>query len=168
MRRWGCWGLTLGGLTGLLLAIVFWLWVRQMVVSPTVPPAIVESPDVVLFLSENSLSYFAAETLQDDIWVDMDPNGQMRITTRAPWGRLRPVVELGLTLQLENQTAVSRLHWARVGFLKVPASWLPQSLIEMAALPGETITRQVPRGFTLTGLQTTPDGIEFYLNWTGP
>ena len=103
-----------------------------------------------------------------DVLVDMHPNGQMQITTRAPWQRLRPVIRLGLTLEMQGQVAVSRLHWVQMGFIKFPASWLPQSVHDLAALPGEAITQQVPAGFYLPGFNTTADGIEFYLNWVGP
>jgi hypothetical protein len=54
-----------------------------------------------------------------------------------------------------------------MGFLKFPAGWLPQSIIDMGALPGEIITQQVPPGFELVGLATTPEGVEFQLNWVG-
>jgi hypothetical protein len=168
MRKWGCFGLTVGGLMGLLLAFLFLVGVRQMAVWPEIPPMVVASPDATLFLSENSISYFATEALKDEVLVDLRPHGQMQITTRAPWGRLRPVIHLGLTLEMQEQVAVSRLHWAQMGFIKFPAGWLPQSVHDLAAMPGEAITRQVPAGFHLPGFNTTEDGIEFYLNWVGP
>ena len=129
---------------------------------------LVEAPDANLFLSENSVSYFATEAFKDDVLVDLHPNGQMQITTRAPWGRLRSVIHLGLTLEMREQVVTSRLHWAQMGFIKFPAGWLPQSVHDLAALPGEAITQQVPAGFHLAGLNTTEDGIEFYLKWVGP
>lgn len=168
MRKWGCFGLTIGGLLGLLLAVLVLVWVRQMAVWPEIPPMVVESPDATLFLSENSVSYFATEAFNDDVLVDLRSNGQLQITTRAPWGRLRPVIQLGLTLEMQDQIVASRLHWAQMGFIKFPASWLPQSVHDLAALPGEAITQQVPAGFHLAGLNTSEDGIEFYLNWVGP
>jgi hypothetical protein len=168
MRKWGCFGLTIGGLLGLLLAVIFFVWVRQMAVWPEISPMLVEQPDATVFLSENGVSYFATEALKDDVLVDMQPNGQMQITIRAPWRRLRPVIHLGLTLQMQDRVAVSQLHWAQMGFIKIPASWLPQSVHDLAALPGEAITRQVPVGFHLMGFNTTQDGLEFYLNWVGP
>jgi hypothetical protein len=168
MRKWGCFGLTIGGLIGLLLAILFLVWVRQMVVWPETPPMLVESPDATVFLSENSISFFATDAFKDDVLVDLRPNGQMHITTRAPWRRLRPVIHLGLTLEMQEQVAVSRLHWVQMGFIKFPAGMLPQGVHDLAALPGEAITRQVPAGFHLIGLNTTEDGIDFYLNWVGP
>ena len=103
-----------------------------------------------------------------DVLVDLRSNGQMQVTTRAPWGRLRPVIYLGLTLEIQEQIAVSKLHWVQMGFIKFPASLLPQSVHELAALPGEAITQQVPVGFHLIGLNTMESGIEFYLNWAGP
>jgi hypothetical protein len=168
MKKWGCLGLTIGGLMGLLLAVLFLVWVRQLAEWPEIPLMLVEAPDATVFLSENSVSYFATAALQDDVLVDMYPYGQMQITTRAPWGRLRPVIHLGLTLEMQEGVTISRLHWAQIGFIRFPASWLPQSAHDLAAMPGEAITRQVPAGFHLTGFNTTEDGMEFYLNWVGP
>jgi len=168
MRKWGCFGLTIGGLMGLLLAFLFLVLVRQMAVWPEIPFVLVEAPDATLFLSESSISYFAADALKDDVLVDLRTNGQMQITSRAPWGRLRPVIHLGLTLEMQERVAVSRLHWAQMGFVRFPASWLPQSVHDLAALPGEAISQQMPVGFHLAGLNTTEDGLEFYLNWVGP
>ena len=168
MRKWGCFGLTIGGLMGLLMAVLFLVWVRQLAAWPEIPLMLVEEPDTTVFLSENSVSYFATAALKDDVLVDLHPGGQMQITTRAPWGRLRPVIHLGLTLEMQDQVAVSRLHWAQMGFIKFPASWLPQSVHDLAAMPGQAITQQVPAGFHLTGFNTTEDGVEFYLNWVGP
>jgi len=39
---------------------------------------------------------------------------------------LRPVIHLGLTLEMQEQVAVSRLHWVQMGFIKFPAGLLPQ------------------------------------------
>ena len=167
MKRWGCFGLTLGGLIGLLLAVLFFVWLRLSAVSPVIPLVLVEASDATLFLSENSLSHFATNNLERATLIDLKPNGQMQVATRVRWGSLRPVVQLGLTLEMANGTVVSRLHWVQMAFVRIPASWLPRNIEEMGAIPGETITRQVPPGFQLAGFNTTPDGLEFYLNWVG-
>jgi hypothetical protein len=78
---------------------------------------------------------------------------------------LKPVVQLGLTLQSQGMTVVSRLHWLKFGFLKIPAGWLPSRLVDMGHLLGETITRQLPPDFTLVGLTTSTDGLTFQLNY---
>jgi hypothetical protein len=64
MNRWGCFGLTLGGLVGLLAAILFFVWARQVASPLPVQPAALADPDVTLFLSEHSLSRFASDTLE--------------------------------------------------------------------------------------------------------
>jgi hypothetical protein len=52
-----------------------------------------------------------------------------------------------------------------LGFLKIPAGWLPAELVALGELPGEIISQQIPPEFTLTGLATTSDGITFYVTW---
>jgi hypothetical protein len=54
-----------------------------------------------------------------------------------------------------------------MGFLKIPAGWLPPKAIVAGTMPGEIINQQVPPGFELVGLTTTPGGVEFQLNWVG-
>lgn len=169
MKRWGCFGLTLGGMIGLLLVLLFFVWARQLAASSQeIQPVSVDRPDVTLFLSERSLSHFAAEALEIPTVVDLKPGGQIEITTRIQWGWLRPVVRLGLSLGIQGTDVMSQLDWVQMGFLKIPASWLPQSVIRLGAMPGETITRQAPPEFEVVGLATTPAGVEVQLNWVGP
>ena len=167
MNRWGCFGLTLGSLAGLLAAILFFVWARQAASPLFVQSAALPNPDVTLFLSERSLSRFASDTLKSPTLVDMKPSGQMEITTRIKLWRLYPVVRLGLSLEVRGPEVVSQLHWARLGFLKIPASWLPPRIIEMGALPGEMISQQAPPEFEVAGLTTTAEGVEFQLKWVG-
>ncbi|MBN1994805.1 MAG: hypothetical protein JW953_19060 [Anaerolineae bacterium] len=168
MNRWGCFGLTLGGLLGLLLAMLFFVWARQVASSPITPPVSVATADVTLFLSERLLSHIATDALQTPSLVDLNAGGQMEVTTRATLGRLKPVVHLGLSLEAQDAQVTSQLHWAQMGFLKIPANWLPPTIIALGARPGETITQQIPPGFEVVGLATTADGLEFRLNWVGP
>jgi hypothetical protein len=167
MNRWGCFGLILGCLVGLLTVILFFVWARQVASPALVQPATLADPDVTLFLSERSLSRFASDTLKSPALVDLGSDGQMEITTRIKIGGVNPVVRLGLSLEMRGTEVVSQLHWARLGFLKIPASWLPQRIVEMGALPGEIITQQAPPEFEVAGLNTTPEGIEFQLRWVG-
>jgi hypothetical protein len=55
----------------------------------------------------------------------------------------------------------------QLGFVKLPASWLPPEVEQMGALPGQSINQQVPPQFSLAGLTTTPEGLNLQLNWTG-
>jgi hypothetical protein len=172
LGQWGCFGLTLGGLIGVLLAILFFVWIRHLAapvaVQPvTVQPVTVASADVNLFLSESLLSRFASESLESATLVEFDSDGQMEVVTRVTRGRLKPVVRLGLSLEIQDTGVASQLQWVQMGFLKFPAGWLPRGMTNMGALPGEIITQQVPPGFELVGLTTTPEGIEFQLNWVG-
>jgi hypothetical protein len=157
----------LGGLIGVLLAILFFVWIRHLAAPVVAEPVTAASADVNLFLSEPLLSRFASESLASPTLVEFDSNGQMEVVTRVTRGRLRPVVRLGLSLTMQDTGVVSRLQWVQMGFLKSPAGWLPQSIIDMGALPGEIITQQMPPGFELVGLITTPEGVEFQLNWVG-
>ena len=169
MNRVGCFGLVLGGLVGLLAAMVLLVVARQsassmMVASPdTSPPA-----DVSLFLSERSVSRFASTTLKRPALVEFEPGGQMLLSTRTPVAGFEPAVQAGIRLHVVETQVVSQLEWVRVGFIRIPATWLPQSLIALGDTPGQTITRQVPVGFNIVGLITTAEGVEFQLNWAGP
>ncbi|MBN1217735.1 MAG: hypothetical protein JXM69_02310 [Anaerolineae bacterium] len=169
MNRWGCFGLTVGGLTGLLLVMLFLVWMRQMASAPMEPQlAPLPVADVTLSLSESSLSRFATDMLKTPTRIDLEPGGQIEITTRTSLGQWRPVVCLGMSLGMQGADVVSQLRWVQLGFLRIPARWLPQSIINAGALPGQTITQQTPAEFEVVGLQTTSDSIEFQLNWIGP
>jgi len=165
MNRAGCFGLILGGLAGLLVAILVFVAARQAASTGLTPPATPVPADVSLFLSERSVSRFASTTRQSPTLVEFTPGGQMEITTRIELGPLNPVVDLGLSLEMQGTKLVSRFDWVKVGFLKIPAGWLPQEVTQLGAAPGEAMAQQVPPQFKLVGLTTTTEGIEFQLNW---
>jgi hypothetical protein len=167
MNRWGCFGLLLGALTGLLVALLIFLLIRPVAPPPVVqPPAI--APDVTVFISEQSLSRIASQTLNRPTLIDFDVNGQMEVTTRTQLGRLEPVVRVGLQIELQGTEVVSQLRWAQFSFMTIPARWLPQAAAETAALAGQAIKNQTPPDFALVGLETTPEGVNFQLKWVGP
>ncbi len=166
MIRWEYLGLALGGAIGLLLAVLLLLGVRPATPPPLAQPA-PPGADVTLFFSEQSLSRVASTTLAGPAAVDCEPDGQMRVMTRLPVAGLRPVVQLGLSVDRQGTTVISQLQWAQVGFLRLPVSWLPPEIILAGALPGQVVTQQIPPQFTLVGLATTADGITVQLNWTG-
>jgi hypothetical protein len=163
--RLGCFGLILGGMLGLLVAVIVLLLVSAGADSPILAEPVMPPTDVSLFLSERTLSRIATEELQEPVWVDFEPGGQLELTTPVEIGGFKPVVRLGLTLESLGPEVVSQLHWLKLGFLKISANWLPPELVELGALLGETITEQIPPEFTLIGLATTADGLNFHLNW---
>ena len=123
--------------------------------------------DATIFISEYSLSRIASEAINQPAVVDFDPNGQMRLTTRVPVGRFEPTTQVAIQLEMEGPEVVSRLRWVKMSFLTVPATWLPNSALESVAIVGQTIEAQTPPDFTLVGLNTTPNGINFHLKWIG-
>ena len=167
MKTWGCFGLMLGSLMGMLLILVLVLILR---ISPP-PPAATQSatiaPDVTIFMSERSLSRIASETLARPVVIDFDEGGQMKVTTQTRIGRLEPIVHVGLLVDMQGTEAVSQLRWVRLGFLTIPERWLPQDARETVALVGQSIQNQTPPDFILLGLETTSDGIDFQLKWVG-
>ncbi len=167
MKEWGCLGSIAGALIGLLI-VVFLLLLFQSVPPPpaTIQPATI-APDITIFLSEQSLSRMASETIKRPTAVNFDVNGQMQVTTQANIFGLKPVVHVGLLLEMQGTEVVSQLRWVRFGFLTVPAGWLPQGVTEMVTVLGQTIKAQTPPDFTLIGLTTTPDGVNFQLKWVG-
>jgi len=58
---------------------------------------------------------------------------------------LKLTVRLGLTLTLRDGQAISRLDWAKIGFLTLPAAWLPAESSKWGRPPGEIITQQIPQ-----------------------
>jgi len=163
MRPWGCFGLALGSLIGLLI-LIFILLLARPAIPVAAPPPIIPA-DVTLFVSEQTVSRFASQTLQKPTVVDFEANGQMLVTTRTPLGGVEPVMQAGLLLELQGTEVVSQLYWARLGFLTIPANWLPPEQVEAAALVGRTINNQIPPDFSLVGLTTSADGVTFQLKW---
>ena len=161
----GCFGLLLGGLLGLLLAVTSVLLVAAQAVSPILAEPVTAPPDISLFLSERAVSRLVAQALTQPALVDFEPGGQLVVTTLVEIGGLKPVVQLGLTLESQGATVISQLHWLKIGFLKIPAGLLPPELVELGDQLGQTITRQLPPDFTLVSLTTSADGLTFHLNY---
>lgn len=163
MSRWGCIGLLAGSLLGVLLLILLAFLIRPMTPLVTDQPAVL-SPDLTLFLSEQSVSRFAAQALGRPAAINFEPGGQMILTTSIKIAGLEPVADVGLSLQRQGNTVTSQLHWLQVGFLSLPARWLPQEIIELGTQAGPQITAQLPPQFMLVGLTTTTDGINLQLD----
>jgi hypothetical protein len=166
MSRWGCIGLVVGSLLGaLLLVLLAWL------VQPTTPVVAVQpasvTPNLTLFLSEQGVSRFASQALGKPAVINFEPGGQAVLTAPVDLGGLEPVVNLGLSLERRGREVVSQLHWLQIGFLRLPANWLPPELVALGAQPGQQLTRQIPAQFSLVSLTTTPDGINLQFAWSG-
>jgi hypothetical protein len=91
----------------------------------------------------------------------------MKIITPVEISGLKPLITVGLVVEMQGTAVVSQLDWAQVGFLSVPAQWLPQSLAEASSGVGQIIRDQTPPDFVLVGLTTDSDGIIFRLKWAG-
>lgn len=165
MSRWGCIGLLAGALLGVLLLILLVSAIRPVTPAITEQPAAI-TPDLTLFLSEQSVSRFASQTFGRPAAINFEPGGQMILTTSIEVAGLQPVADAGLSLQLQGSTVVSQIHWLQVGFLRLPARWLPPEIVELGTQAGPQMTTQLPSQFTLVGLTTTPDGINLQLNLT--
>lgn len=166
MKQLGCFGLLAGALTGLLIVILLVLLLQPTPPPPAnQPPAI--APDISVFLSERSLSRMATETLQRPTVVDFNQNGRMTVSTHTQLGRLKPLVHIGLLIEMQGTDVASRIEWVRFGFLSIPPGLLPQSIVEASAQVGQIIKEQTPPDFMLVGLTTTPTGINFQLKWIG-
>ncbi len=161
----GCFGLLVGGLLGLLVAVIITLLIAAQAVSPLLAEPVTAPAEVSLFLSEQAVSRLATQTLAEPALVDFEPGGQLAVTMPVEIGGIKPVVQLGLTLESQGATVVSQLHWLKIGFLKIPAGWLPPELVELGALLGQTITGQLPPDFSLVNLTTSADGLTFHLNY---
>lgn len=166
MKYLGYFGLILGGLTGLLLVIVAAILLRSVPPPASVQPPPI-SPDITIFLSEQSLSRMASEILERPTVINFDVNGQMQVTTRTKVGWAEPVINMGLLLEMQGTDLVSELDWLRLGFLTIPARWLPQAVGENSAMVGQIIKNQTPPDYILTGLTTSADGVTFQLKWIG-
>lgn len=167
MNRIGYFSLMLGGLIGLLGAIVLILLLRLSATSSVTVQTPAIAPDVTVFLSEHSLSRIASETLQRQARVDFDANGQVQISTRLKIGWLNPVVHFGVLLEMQGPNVVSQLQWLQVGFITIPARWLPQTMAESSAIIGQLMQDQTPPNFRLVGINTSPNGVTFQLKWIG-
>lgn len=161
----GCFGLILGGLLGLLVAVIITLLIAAQAVSPLLAEPVTAPAEVSLFLSEQAVSRLAAQALAQPALVDFEPGGQLTVTMPVEIGGLKPVVQLGLTLENQGAAVVSQLHWLKIGFLKIPAGWLPPELVELGDLLGQAINRQIPPNFILVSLTTSADGLTFHLNY---
>ena len=164
--RWGCIGLFLGGIIGVLLLSIVILITRP-VPPPTVavPPSV--PPDATIFVSENMVSRLASETVAQPVLIDFEPNGQMHVSMRAQAGRFRPLIRATILLQMQGSDVTSELLWVKLGFLTLPARWLPQDISTAVGIIGQTIRAQTPPDFVLVGLDTTDNGAEFRLKWVG-
>ncbi len=162
--RVGCFGLVLGSLVGLLLLMLTLLLLARQAVSPLIPQTTHPAPDASLFLSEQSLSRLASKNTGHPTRLDFQPDGQLKVTTQVEVAGFEPVVRLGLSLEMQDGRAVSQLHWAKIGFIKLSADWLPADIVNMGTIPGQIITGQIPPEFILVGLETGPEGIGFQLN----
>ena len=164
--RWGCIGLSVGGVMGLLLLTVLVLITRP-VPPPTVqlPPSV--PPDATIFVSEDTVSRLASETLVQPVLVDCESGGQMHVSTRMQVGRFEPLVRATILLEMQGADVASDLLWVKLGFFTVPARWLPQDVATAVGIIGQTIRAQTPPDFVLVDLTTTENGIEFRLKWVG-
>ena len=164
--RWGCIGLTVGGIIGLLL-----LGILVLITRPTPPPAVVlpptVPPDATIFVSENMVSHLASESLAQPVLIDFEPNGQMHVSVRTQVGRFEPLVTATILLEMQGADIASDLLWIKIGFLTLPARWLPPDITTAVDIIGQTIQAQTPPDFVLVGLDTTTDGAEFRLKWVG-
>lgn len=159
-------GLIAGTVIGFLMLVVI-IWSLRSATLPemTQPPGV--SPDVTVFLSEQSLSRMASDTLEQPVVIDFEANGQLRVSTQTQLRGLEPVVWVMMTLELQGTEIVSQLRWIELGILTIPADWLPANARNATALIGETIKTQTPPDFTITGLTTTSEGVTLQLKWVG-
>lgn len=166
MNRWGCIGLTFGAVTGLLL-----LSILVLITRPAPPPApasaLTVPPDATIFVSEQMVSRLATESLGQPVAVDFEPGGQMHVSLRMPVGRYPALVRATVLLEMQGTDVGSSLLWVRLGFLPIPARWLPQEVSQQVGAIGDTIRAQTPPDFVLLGLTTSADGVEFRLKWVG-
>ncbi len=168
MKQEGCLGLMLGSVLGALFCMLATLFLLRPVPPP---PSVVQSsaitPDITIFISEQSLSRLASKNLGRDTLIDFDPNGQMKIITQVEAGSLQPVIQLGLLLDMQGTEMVSQLRWVKIGFLAIPARWLPVEARDLTVIAGQAIQSQIPPDFALIGLKTTANGLNFQLKWLG-
>jgi hypothetical protein len=162
----GCFGFILGGLLGLLGAASLLIWLAGQAVTPSLAQPVAPPADVTLFFSEQTAGRLASAGAPAPVTIDFEPGGRVLLTLPFDLGGLKPEARLGLTLEQQGNRLVSELHWLELGFLKIPAGWLPPSLGGLGSRPGEAISRELPPEFILVGLTTTADGLTFHLNAT--
>ncbi|MBE7470792.1 MAG: hypothetical protein DPW09_15375 [Anaerolineae bacterium] len=166
MSRWGCIGLLVGSIIGVLLLMGLIRSIQPAIPAVAVQPA-VAAPDLTLFLSEESVSRSAAQALAQPAVINFEPGGQVILTTPISIAGWEPVIDLGLSLEQQGNQVVSRLHWAQLGWLRLPARWLPPELVELGTQPGQQLSRQIPPQFNLISLTTAADGITLQVDWVG-
>lgn len=166
--RIGCFSLIAGSLLGVLLAVLYFVFLGRQATIPTLAQPATPSADITLFLSEQSLSHLVSETLQKPAAINFEPGGQLEATMPVEMMGLEPIVRVGLSLKRQDADLVSQLHWVKLGLIKLPADWLPAEAVNAGAQLGTTITQQIPPEFTLVGLTTTANGLSFHLVWVEP
>lgn len=162
----GCFGFILGGLLGLLAATSLLIWLGDQAAFPALAQPIPPPADVTLFFSEQTVGRLASTGVPEPVTVDFEPGGRLFVTLPLDLGRLKPAARLAVTLEQQGGRLVSRLSWLELGFLKIPARWLPPTLVALGSGPGEAISRELPPGFSLVGLTTTAGGLIFHLDAT--
>ena len=162
--HFGCFGFILGSLLGLLMAASLLVLLAGQAASPALAQPVLPPVDVTLFFSEQTVSRLVSDAALEPVVIDFEPDGRVVVTAPVDLGGPKPVARLGLTLEPQGNRLVSQLHWLELGFVKIPAGWLPQTLVELGSLPGEAISRELPPEFNLVGLTTTADGITFHLD----
>lgn len=165
-RRWGCAGLIIGAVLGLALMTLF-LLSRSPAPTGGIQSAQTIPADVTVFVSGQTLSRMATAEIGRPTVIDFEPDGRLLVTTRAKIGGYEPVVQARIFVNLQGATVVSELQGIKLGFVTIPANWLPEETRERAAVLGDTIEAQIPPNFTLVGLNTSPGGVTFQLKWIG-
>lgn len=166
-QQWTLIGLGFGLLVGLLMAMLLVLLLTRPALPPPASPLNGFPADATIFISEESLSRIASELIGRPVEIDFEPDGQMFVTTRTSMGPFEPVVQAELLLQMEGTNVASYLRAVKLGFLAIPARWLPDDIQQTTAIIGQSIKAQTPPDFTLIGVNTTSDGLVFLLTWIG-
>ncbi len=166
-QQWVLVGLLFGLSIGLLMAMVLLLLLTRPAPPPLASPPNGFPADATIFVSEESLSRIASQVIGQPVKVDFEPNGRVFVSTRTGIGPFEPVVKVELLLQMEGTNVASYLRAVKVGFLTIPARWLPDDIQQTTAIIGESIKAQTPPDFTLVGVNTTSDGLVFLLTWVG-
>ncbi len=166
-QQWLLVGLLFGLSMGLLMAIVLLLIFTRPTTPPPASPPNGFPADATIFVSEESLGRIASEVVGQPVNVDFEPDGRMFVSTRTSIGPFEPVVKAELLLQMEGTNVASYLRGVKLGFLTIPARWLPENIQQITAVIGESLETQTPPDFTLVGINTTSDGLVFLLTWVG-